>query len=199
MLLLSPLTFALNQALQADPDSLAAMTAFTGRSVRIELTDWQKAVCIEFETNNLIVNDGQDAVADLMIAAPLSALIDVARHPDNLFSSHIQILGDVQFAKQLQDWLDNFEFDWESQIARLTGDTLAGPLTKQLRQTAGWLKQSMNSIELSTAEYLREEARLLPDAVEVAHFMQQVDNLHADMERLEARIRRLGLTTGKSA
>ena len=69
----------------------------------------------------------------------------------------------MKFAKQLQDLLENIDFDWEAQLARVTGDTLAYPLAHLLRQTAQWCQQTHQSVQQTTAEYLREEARLLPD------------------------------------
>ncbi|HET8807145.1 MAG TPA: hypothetical protein VFM76_02075, partial [Methylophaga sp.] len=149
------------------------------------------SVFIQFENTSLKLADGRDKTADLMIAADSVALIKVARNPDNLFSAHIKILGDVQFAKQLQDWLNGFDFDWEAQLAKVTGDTLAYPIAQSLRQGFSWLNDSADSFQQSLAEYLREESRLLPDKAETNRFMQDVDSLQASVDRLEARIQRL--------
>lgn len=193
-MLLRPLEFALNQALSADADSQAKLNQFDGRSIHLDITDFQLSVLIRFDNQSVQLSDGRDQSADLMIAADSAALIKVARNPENLFSAQIKILGDVQFAKQLQDWLDGFDFDWEAQLAKVTGDTLAYPIAQGLRQGFGWLNDSADSFQQSLAEYLREESRLLPDKAETNRFMQQVDTLQAAVDRLEARIQRLAKT-----
>ncbi len=190
-MLLRPLEFALNQALSADADSHAKLNQFEQRSIHLDITDFQVSVFIQFENAALKLADGRDQTADLMIAADSVALIKVARNPDNLFSAQIKILGDVQFAKQLQDWLNGFDFDWEAQLAKVTGDTLAYPIAQGLRQGLGWLNSSADSFQQSLAEYLREESQLLPDKAETNRFMQDVDKLQASVDRLEARIQRL--------
>lgn len=190
-MLLRPLEFALNQALATDADSQAKLSQFAQRSIHLAITDFKVSVFIQFENNSLKLADGRDKTADLMIAADSAALIKVARNPDNLFSAQIKILGDVQFAKQLQDWLNGFDFDWEAQLAKITGDTLAYPIAQGLRQGFGWLSDSADSLQQSVAEYLREESRLLPDKAETDRFMHQVDSLSADVDRLAARIQRL--------
>jgi len=189
-MLLRPLEFALNQALAADADSQAKLNQFEQRSIHLDITDFRLSVFIQFESASLKLADGRDKTADLMIAADSAALINVARNPDNLFSAQIRILGDVQFAKQLQDWLNGFDFDWEAQLAKVSGDTLAYPIAQGLRQGFGWLNDSANSFQQSLAEYLREESRLLPDKAETDRFMQDVDSLQAAVDRLEARIQR---------
>lgn len=190
-MLLRPLEFALNQALSADADSQAKLNQFEQRSIHLDITDFKVSVYIQFENTSLKLADGRDKIADLMIAADSTALIKVARNPDNLFSAQIKILGDVQFAKQLQDWLNGFDFDWEAQLAKVTGDTLAYPIAQGLRQGFGWLNSSADSFQQSVAEYLREESRLLPDKAETNRFMEDVDKLQASVDRLEARIQRL--------
>jgi len=118
-------------------------------------------------------------------------LLKLLKQPDSLFSNQIQILGDVQFAKQLQDWQQQFDFDWEQQLANITGDALAYPLAQGLRRGGAWLDDNRSELETSVAEYLREESHFLPDKSQTDRFLQQVDILRADTDRLEARIKRL--------
>jgi ubiquinone biosynthesis protein UbiJ len=50
-------------------------------------------------------------------------------------------------------------------------------------------------MQLNVAEYLKEEALILPDQSQVNAFLSDVDTLRADAERLEARIARLKKTS----
>jgi ubiquinone biosynthesis protein UbiJ len=190
-LLLKPLEMALNHALRFDMESHEQLQRFASRSIRIDITNLNIAVIARFTDDQIQLEMAEEHVADLMIKADSFALLKLLKQPDSLFSNQIQILGDVQFAKQLQDWQQQFDFDWEQQLARLTGDTLAYPLAQSLRRGFDWLKYNRSEFEQSVAEYLREESHYLPDKSQTTRFMQNVDLLRADTDRLEARIKRL--------
>jgi ubiquinone biosynthesis protein UbiJ len=189
--LLKPLEKALNFALKQDPETLAKLQAFDQRTIVVNITDLHQYVHVHFQQQYLELSHNDDEGADLLIAGSGLSLLKLSEHPDNLFSAEIRIHGDVQFAKQLQDVLDSFDFDWEQQLARITGDVIAQPLAYGLRQGFGWLRESSTSLQWSLSEYLREEARLLPDKIEIEDYMQAVDKLRADFDRLEARLQRL--------
>lgn len=189
--MLKPLEMALNHALRFDMESHEQLQRFAKRSIRIDITNLNIAVIARFTDDQILLEMAEEHVADLMIKADSFALLKLLKQPDSLFSNQIQILGDVQFAKQLQDWQQHFDFDWEQQLARLTGDTLAYPLAQSLRQGFDWLKYNRSEFEQSVAEYLREESHYLPDKSQTTRFMQNVDLLRADTDRLEARIKRL--------
>ncbi|HCC81813.1 MULTISPECIES: SCP2 sterol-binding domain-containing protein [unclassified Methylophaga] len=190
-LLLKSLEIALNHALRFDMESHEKLQHFANRSIRIDITNLNIAVIVRFTDDRILLEAAEEHVADLMIKADSFALLKLVQQPDSLFSNQIQIRGDVQFAKQLQDWQQHFDFDWEQQLARVTGDTLAYPLAQRLRRGFDWLNYNRSEFEQSLAEYLREESQYLPDKSQTERFMQNVDLLRADTERLEARIKRL--------
>lgn len=199
MLLLKPIESALNASLAVDRESQDKLRQFNDRCIRVSMTDLKVAFQVSIQDTRLLLAEAAEHNVDLTIEASSFALLSVAREPDNLFSAEIKILGDVQFAKQLQDWLAGFDFDWEAQLAKFTGDTLAYPIAQGLRRTIHWLQSSKNSVEQNVAEYLREEARLLPDQTEVSTFMADVDKIRADSDRFEARLNRLQAKQRKSS
>lgn len=189
--LLKPFEYAINTALKQDPDTRARMTAFEHRSIVVNIEDWHQFVHITFHQQSVQLSHNDEENTDLLISGTALSLIKLGEHPDNLFSSSIRIHGDVQFAKQLQDVLDGFDFDWEQQLARITGDVVAQPLAYGLKQGFSWLKSTRESLQMSLSEYLREEAQLLPDKIQIEDYMLAIDKLRADCDRLEARIKRL--------
>lgn len=196
-ILLKPLELALNQAIKTDSESQDKLKQFSGRSIRIDISNLDIAVIAHFSGDKFHLQSTTDDVADLMITADSFTLLQLLKQPDSLFSNQVRILGDVQFAKQLQDWQQQFDFDWEQQLASITGDTLAYPLAQGLRHGFSWLRDTHAGFQRSLAEYLREESRYLPDSSQTDRFMRQVDHLRADVDRLEARVKRLQATTEK--
>ena len=194
--LFKPFELAINAALSQDPETQAKFAAFDQRSIAIEISDINKTIFVLVQQEQLKLTIEHEQPADLTIAGQALTLVKLGGEPDSLFSAEIEIHGDVQFAKQLRDLLDGFDFDWEQQLARVTGDTLAYPIAHGLRQLHSWVKNSHQSMQLNVAEYLREESQLLPDQSQITEYLSDIDTLRADADRLAARIARL---TGKKS
>jgi len=182
---------ALNTALAQDPETQAKLEQFEQRGITIHIKDFSQTINATVNNHQLQLTTDNEQTADLTITGSAMTLLTLGAHPDNLFSSKIDIHGDVQFAKQLRDILEGFDFDWEQQIARVTGDTLSYPIAHGIREIVNWAKNTHQSMQENTAEYLREEARILPDKSQIKDYLAEIDTLRADFDRLEARINRL--------
>lgn len=108
-----------------------------------------------------------------------------------LFAGHVSITGDTGLAHSFGATLANLDIDWEEQLSRITGDLVAHQLGRSAREMASYLAQGRQTLESNLAEYLTEEARLLPHPYEVEEFLDEVDRLKDDTERLLARFARL--------
>ncbi|NQZ53596.1 MAG: SCP2 sterol-binding domain-containing protein [Piscirickettsiaceae bacterium] len=189
--LLKPIELAINVALAQDPETKAKLDQFEQRCIAIHIKDFNQIITMLVIEQQIRLSTDSEQSADLTITANALTLIKLGNNPDNLFSAEIDIHGDVQFAKQLRDLLDGFDFDWEAQLAKLTGDTLAYPIAHGIRQFAAWAQNTHQSMQQNIAEYLREEIRILPDKSQIKDYMNDIDKLRADFDRIEARINRL--------
>jgi len=189
--LLKPLELALNKAVAQDPVTFDKLAEFSGHIIAVDIEDMNLIVNLVFTDTGLNLSSGLIDDTDLTITGKAFSLARLGKEPDHLFSNEIAIHGNVQFAKQLQDLLEGFEFDWEQQLARFTGDTLAYPIAHGLRQFKQWAAESHHSMKLNTSEYLKEEIKLLPDSSQVNRFLSDIDQVRADVERMEARVKRL--------
>ena len=189
--LFKPFELAINAALAQDTETQAKFAAFSQRSIAIEISDLNKTIFVLVQQEQLKLTPTQEQPADLTITGQALTLIKLGSDPDSLFSADIEIHGDVQFAKQLRDLIEGFDFDWEQQLARVTGDTLAYPLAHSIRQLNNWVKNSHISVQLNVAEYLREESQILPDQSQIKEYLSDIDTLRDDTDRLTARINRL--------
>jgi ubiquinone biosynthesis protein UbiJ len=196
-LFLKPIELALNTALDQDLETKAKLDQFEQRSIAINIKDLSHIITMTVIDLQIHLAANTNETADLTITSNALTLAKLGSDPDSLFSAEIDINGDVQFAKQLRDLLDSFDFDWEAQLAKITGDTLAYPIAHGIRQFTSWAKNTHQSMQENTAEYLREEARILPDKSQTHEYMSDIDILRADLDRLEARINRLSNTHGQ--
>ena len=70
-------------------------------------------------------------------------------------------------------------------------DAPAHELVRAMRGFGGWLSGTGTALLEDASEYLRHEAAITPRRTEVDRFVNDVDDLRDDAERLEARVARL--------
>lgn len=189
--LLKTINLAINTALAQDPETVSKLDQFEQRYIAIHIKDFNQTIIMSATKQQLHLSTDTKQTADLTITANALTLVKLANNPDHLFAGDIAMNGDVQLAKQLRNLLDGFDFDWEAQLAKVTGDALSYPIAHGIRQFAGWLQNTQQSMQENIAEYLREEARILPDKSQIKDYMTDIDKLRADCDRIEARINRL--------
>jgi ubiquinone biosynthesis protein UbiJ len=108
-----------------------------------------------------------------------------------LNSGTLKIEGDVEFANQLRSIFMQVDVDWEEVASKYVGDSIAYQVGLFVNKFKKYKKRSMGNFYLDVSEYLQEESRILPTKVELDRFMSGVDDLDANVQRLEARIQRL--------
>jgi ubiquinone biosynthesis protein UbiJ len=115
------------------------------------------------------------------------------------FSGEVEIAGDLGLGQQIQSVMAHLRVDWEELLAGSVGDIAARQLGNLGRTFSRWFSQGRTTLEMDTSEYLRMETLLLPVRDDIRQFMDAVDTLRADADRLEARIARLQRALGEGA
>ncbi len=129
----------------------------------------------------------------LLSGSPMDLLRsgDKQQGSQQLFAGRVSITGDTGLAHDFGSTLGGLDIDWEEQLSKFTGDILAHQFGNLFRSGQQWFSQTRDHLQNDLGEYLTEEARLLPPPLEVADFIDQVDQLRDRSERLEARFRLL--------
>jgi ubiquinone biosynthesis protein UbiJ len=109
-----------------------------------------------------------------------------------LFAGEVVVEGDMNVARRFQRLFEKLDMDWEGLFSRIVGRGLAANIFSGLRDSHAWRVETVEALQLNTAEYLQEESRELPATFEAEVFYRDVDTLRADCDRLEARLLRLG-------
>jgi ubiquinone biosynthesis protein UbiJ len=103
----------------------------------------------------------------------------------------------MRYAQQL---LTHARPDIEEELSAVIGDTAAHGLGEFARAVGQWTRQTRSIMGDNIREYLqeesrdvpREESRDVPSRYEVDQFSKRVNELRDDVDRLAARIGRLG-------
>lgn len=185
------LELALNQALQLDPMSLAALAELDDKVIAVDSGLIRAYLLPHAQGIHLLAE--YEGAADVSISGPPFTLLRLVQSRDSslLSSDELQVEGDLRVAQRLMHVFAHLDIDWEEHLARRIGDQPAHWLGRGVQRLQNWQRESREAWQENLIEYIQEELRWLPPSEEVNAFMHDVDELRADVDRLEQRIHRL--------
>ena len=86
---------------------------------------------------------------------------------------------------------DELHIDWEDISANVIGDIPAYRLSQFVKGAKNWLQATCDTLRHHIDDYIHEEVNLAPSIFAVEDFMNDVDALRMQADRLEARIQHL--------
>jgi ubiquinone biosynthesis protein UbiJ len=185
---------AANRYLSLDPESTQKLTELAGKIIRLHIDEADFSLYILIEDHGLRLLERFDGGCDAVISAPPLALLRSLRG-DNDAARQIHIQGDMHTARELQHLLARLDIDWEEQLSKIVGDIPAHQIGNLVRAGFDWGRRATHKFQLDVSEYIQYELTLLPPRHAIEHFLSEVDTLRSDLDRLEARIRRLRRVT----
>ena len=132
------------------------------------------------------------AASATLSATPID-LLRLARAADlsTLRGTGAEIFGSPEVAERFAKLLKLARPDLEEHAARWLGDVPAHALGDAVRAAGAWFDRAARALRANTAEFLQEESRSLPAALEAQAFYADVERLRDDVERAAARLARL--------
>jgi ubiquinone biosynthesis protein UbiJ len=190
-ILLSAQEAILNHYLNLDPEAKEHLSRLSGKVVKIEWGHLNYYWL--FKSDSIYLSKDYQGAVDLILRGSTLDFIRITfmKKDMALTAIPLQILGDMEFAKQFKDLFSNLDIDWEEQLAKLLGDTIAYPISCLFKEITRWAKQSVESLSQNMTNYLQTELNYLVSEPELQIFFSDVDDLRDDSERLEARINAL--------
>ncbi|SCZ65029.1 ubiquinone biosynthesis accessory factor UbiJ [Thiohalomonas denitrificans] len=190
---LAGLERAVNAVIALDPETRRRLSRLEGRVIAIELQGTGLSLFAAPGKGGLRLMGHYDSTPDTTLRGTPLALMRMGAGgtTEGLFAGDVQIDGDVEVGQRFKHILDTMEIDWEEHLSRLTGDIVAHQVGNVFRSLAAWRRTASDTLARDTGEYIQEELQMVPGRREVDHFMDQVDTIRTDVDRLEARIRRI--------
>jgi ubiquinone biosynthesis protein UbiJ len=197
--LTAALETAFNTWLKLDADThgnaLAKLQALQGKLICLHVTNPDLRLFFMPAGDTVRVTTDYAATPDVTIHGSALALMRLSSATDTgraTLENGIQIDGDMALGNHFSQILREVDIDWEELLSRAVGDVLAHQMGQAARNTKGWLDSSAHAMRLNTKEYLQEETRILPAEAELKAYLDAVDTVRMDADRLEARVKRLG-------
>lgn len=181
-----------NQALRFDPATRQRLATLAGKSVYIETEAPRLSVMVQIRDGRIRLTPEAEQHPHATVEAHSVALLKLAlsKQPQ-LIGGPLRVHGQVQVIEQLHAIGRQLDIDWEEPLAMLFGDSASHQLGQQMRGLFGFARKAAQTFLMNSGEFLQQEQDLLPVRWEVESFIDESQDLRADLERLEARTRRL--------
>ena len=182
----------LNKALDLDPATRLQLNAQTGKSLLLNIHYPDLSILVFFDEGKVRLTPAEDHLSLEPTATVTATSFDYIKQALNkdqaITQSGLQLEGDIFFLQTLQQIGLALDIDWEFGLSQLIGDIPAQQIGQGIRSLFSFAKQAAQSFLMHGGEFLREESQLLPRKWQVDDFIEEVQELRTDIERLEARI-----------
>lgn len=182
------LTRLLNHLITQNQWARAELLPWAGQTVQFNMPPAKASLTI-LENGGLAMA-GETLECDASISlSPSLAIRLLAKDP--AATSQIRIEGNTELASTLAKVLQGMRWDYEEDLSQVIGDIPATKISDLSKHVIGTAKTQAIKLTEMVAEYWQEEQPLIAKKRHVEAFVQEVDNLRDDTERLEKRIAKL--------
>jgi ubiquinone biosynthesis protein UbiJ len=188
-MLSAPAAAALNHLLRDAEWARAQLIPFVGRIVRFEVAPLAVAFVIETDGRLAAAPLESEAAALVQVSGP--TLVRLVWLRDESARQDVRVTGDTALAAALTGVLGALHWDVEEDLSRVIGDVAAHRVAQAGSAFLAWQGRTATNLAQSLAEYWTEERPVIAGSEAVRAFVQAVDVLRDDTERLEKRVERL--------
>jgi ubiquinone biosynthesis protein UbiJ len=196
-LLLERAVGVLNRQLAESVSAARAAAELEGRSCRIAVEGLALDFALRIEHGRIasVPTTGRE---DVSIEGPPLDLLRLVQGQEagRIHETRVRVSGEVRTAEKFAELLKLAAPDFEDELAGWIGDVPAHALAEGARRARAWMLAAIGALRDDTAEYLKEERRVLAGPHEAEEFYAGVDRLRDDVERAAARIDRLARALG---
>jgi len=196
-MLFTTLESVLNRNIADSSAARAACKRLAGTTLAVHLTSTPQNTLLSLffscDGERMSIASKSEAPATATLSGtPLAYLGMIGKQPEAAMrSGTVRIEGDAEVAQAFRDLLKAAQPDFEAELARVIGDVAAHQLGKLARGALQFGKKVADTFAQNVSEYLQEESRDVVTRIEADEFVEAVDKLRDDVERVEAKIANL--------
>ena len=187
---LAGLESAVNRALRLAPEGLSGLAGLEDCVFKLQCTTPELDIYLQAGSSGIRlmgVYEGEITTTVRGVASDFTKLASSEDPAASLINGKLEIEGDSAPLLELQQALGKLELDWEAPLVNTLGDVAGHQLAQLLRSTFSWSKQASSSFLRQLEEFIHEEARLSPPALELEDFYRDIHELSLRTERLQSR------------
>ncbi len=191
--LTAALEIIINKALSLDPDSQANLEAINGRSLTVNLREFDFPLTFIAEQKSMLVvanNTSEDCVLTTSLST-LGKLRQSSLITSLIKSGELDIEGDPKIAQQFARLGEQLSIDWEQQLAHRIGDVGAYKVHQLALSIGKKLQFAKQQISQDASEFLLHEQPMLVASHQQHDFTLAVTLLEQQTQELDARLTNL--------
>lgn len=187
-----------NRLLRLDPEMLKRLGDLQGRVVCIDFRDLDRKLYLAPSEAGFRLSANSPTPPAVTLRGDLLTFARLGLDPERRGPApgELEIQGDVALGQTMQKIMGELDLDWEEPLARVFGDPLGHAMAQGLRAVHAWHVQAAKTVAAHAAEVLQHEWQLVPVPSEMEEFLDAVDRLRSDVDRLAVRIQRLQARSG---
>jgi len=179
-----------NRYLDCDPERAQALENINDKILSITIKEANFTLIMQVQNARFFEADLSQQI-DASIIVSMHVLSGKMRGQDQnqlLKDGIIEIQGDSHVASVFNKVMNEIEIDWQDVISKYTGDIVAHQIATGAKSVASVLRRLGDNLRLDVRDYLQDDLQIAVTESEVEHFVEQVDDLRARTDRLEARL-----------
>jgi ubiquinone biosynthesis protein UbiJ len=185
----SPFAAALNRLLASEPWARERLAPFAQETVEFRAPALP-ALRLMIGTDGRLAPAASGVEPSLTVTLGPESLPALARGEEHFMRS-VHVSGNAKLASEVLLLVRHLRWDAEEDLAHVVGDVAAHRVVRFAKEILGWQVDAAKRLAGSAAEYLIEERGLLVARAEYEALATAAAKLRDDLDRLEARLRRL--------
>ncbi len=193
-MLLNLVELASNKALEHDPQTRARLSKLQGKTMTLHIKTLEQSITLSPQIEGLEFSRDNPEGVDVTLKATIGAMIKISRDgmdDADLKAGELEMIGDPIIGQRFAQLIANLDIDWESLFSEQIGSGPAKLVVTAAEQLRNFTKESQSYIRDMASHVMKDELDLVADRAEVEAFLDDVDTLRADAERLFARLKNL--------
>ena len=191
---LNLLELASNKTLEHDPASKARLVKLQGKTMVLHISSVDQSLAVTPHPSGLEFSNTIPEHVDVTLKASIGAMIKITRdgmENAELEPGELEIMGDPIIGQRFAQVMSELNIDWHSLLAEQIGDGPAHVVSTAAGQAKDFATTSQSHLKQFLSKTIKEDMNIVPDKADVDAFLDDVDTIRADADRLFARIKRL--------
>lgn len=193
-MLFSLLEFASNKALEYDSASLARLQKLQGKTMTLHIKKIDQSITLTSQAEGLEFTSQAPEKVDVVLSTTIGAMIKISRdglENAELESGELEMSGDPIIGQRFAQVIADLNIDWETMLAEKIGEAPARTVSMVASHTKEFAQESRSKLHEFVEHLIKEDMQLVASKTDVTSFLDGVDDLRADVDRLAARLDRL--------
>lgn len=183
-----------SRLLQSDPTTLERLGELDGKVIALDFESTDVTLYMFPTLAGIRLRNEWDGEIDVHMKGTPAELLKMGvagKSPITPGKINVKLEGDLHVGQQFKKILDEMQIDWEELLSQHVGDSAAHHTSRFVRGMHKRIREAVKVTAMNTSEYLRFEAEILPADWRVKEFIDDVDKIREDVDRMAIRVERL--------